>query len=145
MLTNPFHLGDRIESVFVPHGDLDSNAHREMCREIGYQMIEAHPWLGIGPEQVQYQYMNYLPPGTQLPLPTGDYGHLHNDYIHYAAELGIPTALAMLWMFGCGAPRLRARFLEIAARLRSTMGFARGGRDDHRRNGRGFLRKKPWR
>jgi O-antigen ligase len=62
-------------------------------------MIQAHPWLGIGPEQVQYQYLNYLPPGTTLPLPTGDYGHLHNDYIHYAAELGIPTMLAMMWMY----------------------------------------------
>ncbi len=62
-------------------------------------MIQAHPWLGIGPEQVQYQYLQYLPPGTSLPLPTGDYGHLHNDYIHYAAELGIPTMLAMMWMF----------------------------------------------
>jgi len=99
LLTNPFHLGERIESVFVPHGDMDSNAHRAMCRAIGYQMIQAHPWLGIGPEQVQYQYLNYLPPGTQLPLPTGDYGHLHNDYIHYAAELGIPTMLAMMWMY----------------------------------------------
>ncbi len=34
-----------------------------------------------------------------LPLPTGDYGHLHNDYIHYAAELGIPTMFAMMWMY----------------------------------------------
>ncbi len=99
VLVNPFHIGDRIESVFRPNGDMDSNAHREMCRRIGYQMIQAHPWLGIGPEQVQYQYLQYLPPGTSLPLPTGDYGHLHNDYIHYAAELGVPAMLTMMWMF----------------------------------------------
>jgi putative inorganic carbon (HCO3(-)) transporter len=100
IIVNPFHTGDRIESVFFPNGDTDSNAHREMCRRIGYRMIQAHPWLGIGPEQVQYQYLQYLPAGTSLPLPSGDYGHLHNDYIHYAAELGVPTMLAMMWMFG---------------------------------------------
>jgi putative inorganic carbon (hco3(-)) transporter len=101
LLVNPFELGDRVRSSIEPHsGDLDSNAHRAMCRAIGYQMIEAHPLLGIGPEQVQYQYLDYLPPGTKLPLPTGFYGHLHNIYVHYAAELGIPAMLAMLWMLG---------------------------------------------
>jgi putative inorganic carbon (HCO3(-)) transporter len=100
VLVNPFELGDRIRSTLQPHGDMDSNAHRRMCREIGYEMIKAHPLLGIGPEQVQYQYRQYLPPGTQLPLPTGYYGHLHNIYIHYAAELGVPTMLALMWMLG---------------------------------------------
>lgn len=99
ILVNPFGMGERAVSVFRPHGDLDSNAFRSMTRQIGYQMIEAHPWLGIGPEQVKYQYTQYLPPGTHLPLPTGYYEHLHNIYIHYAAELGVPTMLAMVWMF----------------------------------------------
>ena len=99
LLVNPFELGDRVRSAVRPHaGDLDSNSHRAMCRAIGYQMIKAHPLLGIGPEQVQYQYLDYLPPGTKLPLPSGFYGHLHNIYVHYAAELGIPAMLAMLWM-----------------------------------------------
>ena len=52
LLTNPFELGDRVISAFKPHGDIDSNAHRAMCRAIGYQMIKAHPLLGMGPEQV---------------------------------------------------------------------------------------------
>jgi putative inorganic carbon (hco3(-)) transporter len=99
MLVNPFQVRDRAISAFRPHGDIDSNAHRSMTRRIGYEMIRAHPWLGIGPEQVQYQYLNYLPPGTRLPLPTGFYGHLHNIYVHFAAELGVPTMLALLWIF----------------------------------------------
>lgn len=98
LLVNPFEIGDRVVSIFKPNGDLDSNAHRRMCRLIGYQMIKAHPVFGIGPEQVAYQYLNYLPPGTKLPLPAGYYLHLHNIYIHYASELGIPAMLAMLWM-----------------------------------------------
>jgi putative inorganic carbon (hco3(-)) transporter len=100
LLVNPFGLGDRIQSAFHPHGDMDSNAHREMCRAIGYQMIAAHPWLGVGPEQVGPQHLDYLPPGTQLPLPTGYYGHLHNIYVHYAAERGVPAMLALMWMLG---------------------------------------------
>lgn len=98
LLANPFEIGDRVMSAFRPNGELDSNAHRRMCRLIGYQMIKAHPLVGIGPEEVAQQYLNYLPPGTRLPLPAGYYLHLHNIYIHYAAELGIPAMLAMLWM-----------------------------------------------
>ncbi len=98
VLINPFEIGDRVLSVVRPHGTLDSNAHRAMCRAIGWEMIKAHPLLGVGPEQVGPQHLQYLPPGTQLPLPIGYYGHLHNMYIHYSAERGIPTMLALLWM-----------------------------------------------
>jgi putative inorganic carbon (HCO3(-)) transporter len=97
LLANPFEIGDRVISAFRPNGELDSNAHRRMCRLIGYEMIKAHPFIGIGPEEVASQYLNYLPPGTRLPLPAGYYLHLHNIYIHYAAELGIPAMLAMVW------------------------------------------------
>ena len=100
MLVNPFGMGERVESVLRPNGNLDSNAHRAMCRAIGYEMIQAHPWLGVGPEQVGPQHLQYLPPGTRLPLPSGYYGHLHNIYIHYAAERGVPAMLALMWMLG---------------------------------------------
>ena len=36
----------------------------------------------------------------ERPLPEGWYGHLHNIYLHYAAERGIPTMLALMWMLG---------------------------------------------
>jgi putative inorganic carbon (HCO3(-)) transporter len=101
LLVNPFELGDRVRSGFTPHsGDLDSNAHRAMCRAIGYRMIAAHPWLGVGPERVGPEHLDYLPPGTKLPLPTGYYGHLHNIYIQYAAERGVPAMLALMWFLG---------------------------------------------
>ena len=44
--------------------------------------------------------MQYIPADLQLPLPEGYYGHLHNIYIHYAAERGVPAMLALLWMVG---------------------------------------------
>ena len=71
-----------------------------MCRAIGWEMIKAHPLLGVGPEQVGPQHLNYLPPGTRLPLPNGYYGHLHSIYYQYAAERGLPAMLALMWMLG---------------------------------------------
>ena len=41
-----------------------------------------------------------MPPDIPRPLPEGWYGHLHNIYLQYAAERGIPTMLLMVWMLG---------------------------------------------
>ncbi len=117
-LLNPFGIGDRIASAFTPHGELDSNAHRAMCRAIGWEMIKAHPLLGVGPEQVGPQHLEYLPPGTKLPLPQGYYGHLHSIYYQYAAERGVPALLALLWILG-------RMLYDFARALRSATGERR--------------------
>lgn len=100
LLINPFAVRERAFSIFEPHGEIDSNEHRVVTREIGWEMIKAHPWLGVGPEEVGKQYKNYIPPSVKFPLPNGYYGHLHNIYIHYAAERGVPAMLALMWMLG---------------------------------------------
>jgi putative inorganic carbon (HCO3(-)) transporter len=100
LLVNPFEIRERALSVVQPRGEADSNQHRVVTRRIGYRMIRAHPWLGLGPEQVGSHVMEYVPADIKLPLPEGYYGHLHNIYIHYAAERGIPAMLALLWMLG---------------------------------------------
>jgi len=64
----------------------------------GLRMVQAHPLLGLGPEQVKLQLQQYLPPDTPRPLPDGYYGHLHNIYLQFAAERGIPAMLILLWM-----------------------------------------------
>ena len=46
------------------------------------------------------QFDHYVPADIPRPLPEGWYGHLHNIYIQYAAERGIPTMLAMMWLIG---------------------------------------------
>jgi putative inorganic carbon (HCO3(-)) transporter len=97
MLVNPFGIGDRERSLFEPHGDEDSNRHRDVVHRIGWNIMKAHPWLGVGPEQVGKVYKNYIPPDVKK-LPTGYYQHLHNVYIHYAAERGVPTMLMLVWM-----------------------------------------------
>jgi O-antigen ligase len=61
-------------------------------------MIKAHPIFGLGPEQVGVQFNRYVPSDIPRPLPEGWYGHLHNIYIHYAAERGVPTMLMLVWL-----------------------------------------------
>jgi putative inorganic carbon (hco3(-)) transporter len=100
VLANPLHVGERVRSAFEPHGYTDSNAFRVICRRTGWRMIEAHPWLGLGPEQVKVQFMRWIPSDVPRPLPAGAYIHLHNLYLQYAAERGIPALLVFLWMLG---------------------------------------------
>jgi O-antigen ligase len=88
----------RAVSVFQPRGDLDSNQFRFVCWRTGWRMIQAHPWFGLGPEQVRIQFDRWVPDDIPRPLPRGWYGHLHSIYVHYAAERGIPTALALVWL-----------------------------------------------
>ena len=88
---NPMGVGDRMVSVYHPAGDLDSNQFRVVCRRAGWEMIKAHPWFGLGPEQVKAQFLQYIPADIARPLPTGAYMHLHNVYLQYAAERGVPA------------------------------------------------------
>lgn len=96
----PAAVRERIVSVAKPHSEIDSNTHRAVCRIVGWQMVKAHPWLGLGPEQIGPQFNRYVPPGVRHPLPQGWYGHLHNVYLQYAAERGIPALLCFLWLIG---------------------------------------------
>jgi O-antigen ligase len=99
LLANPLDIRERAVSALSPHqGQTDSNAHRAELRRIGWEMIKTHPWLGVGPEQVSRQYQDYIRPDMPRPQASQYYGHLENDYIQYAAERGVPTTLALLWM-----------------------------------------------
>lgn len=101
LIANPLDIRERAVSALAPHqGQTDSNGHRAELRRIGWEMIKAHPWLGVGPEQVWRQYQNYIRPDMPRPQASQYYGHLENDYVQYAAERGVPTMLALLWMIG---------------------------------------------
>jgi putative inorganic carbon (HCO3(-)) transporter len=109
---------ERAFSTFEPHGQTDSNLHRVITRRTGVEMIRAHPLLGLGPEQVKEQFDRYVPADIARPLPPGWYGHLHNIYLQYAAERGIPTALALFWLIGkCLYDFLRAARRESGEAL----------------------------
>jgi putative inorganic carbon (hco3(-)) transporter len=98
-LLAPASIRERFTSLLTP-SKLDSNQHRIVTWSTGLQMIRAHPWFGLGPEEIKLQFDRYVPADTPRPLPEGWYGHLHNIYLQYAAERGIPTMLMMLWMLG---------------------------------------------
>ncbi|MGA2131699.1 MAG: O-antigen ligase family protein [Bryobacteraceae bacterium] len=98
-LVAPGSIRERFASMLKP-GKLDSNQHRFVTWRTGLEMIHAHPWFGLGPEEVKLQFNSYVPADVPRPLPDGWYGHLHNIYLQYAAERGIPTMLMMLWMLG---------------------------------------------
>lgn len=59
-------------------------------------MIRDFPLLGVGLGAVSFVYPRY----QQEMLPWGTVDHVHNDYLQFAAELGIPLALVLfgsLW------------------------------------------------
>lgn len=99
LLFGPHTLRERAESIVKPGKD-DSNQFRMILDRTGMRMIEAHPWFGLGPEMPRKMFMQYLPADVPRPLPSGSYMHLHNLYLEYAAERGIPVLLVMLAMLG---------------------------------------------
>jgi putative inorganic carbon (HCO3(-)) transporter len=96
----PSTVRERVTSFYRPQGEIDSNQHRKVTWRTGVRMIRAHPWLGLGPEIVGRDFNAYVPADIPRPLPRGFYGHLHNIYLQYAAERGIPVLLALLWWLG---------------------------------------------
>lgn len=99
LLLAPPLIRQRATSI-VQAGNADSNDFRAILTRTGIRMIQAHPWFGLGPEMPRKQFMEYLPPDVPRPLPSGSYMHLHNIYLHYAAERGIPFLLIFLWLMG---------------------------------------------
>jgi O-antigen ligase len=93
----PPAMQDRVNSIFKPKG-ADSNQFRVVTWRTGLRMVERHPWFGLGPEGPKLHFDEYVPTDIPRPLPSGWYGHLHNIYLHYAAERGIPTMLILMWM-----------------------------------------------
>ncbi len=108
----PASLRERVTSFVKPHGEHDSNMHRVYTFRTGVEMIKAHPLLGLGLERVGPHVKDYIPADLPQQLPEGYYGHLHNIYIHYAAERGIPAAIAVIFFFLLTAKDWLARLLH---------------------------------
>jgi len=94
----PPSVHERFTSLFRPRKDVDSNQFRIVTWRTGLRMVERHPWFGTGPDGPKVEFNQYIPPDVPRPLPVGYYGHLHNVYLQYAADRGIPTMLMMMWV-----------------------------------------------
>lgn len=99
VLAGPAEVRQRALSIVKPHGVTDSNLHRIYTWRTGVEMIRRHPWFGVGPERVGAHFREYLPADLAPELPPGYYAHLHNIYLHWAAERGVPAALAAVLFF----------------------------------------------
>jgi putative inorganic carbon (hco3(-)) transporter len=119
ILVSPASLRERFTSVVRPSAS-DSNQFRVVTWRTGIRMIEAHPWLGLGPEGPHYQFDQYMPPDVKVK-PSGWYGHLHNIYLQYAAERGIPVMLILMWVLG----RIGYDFWRGVGRLPAGRGYRR--------------------
>lgn len=97
LLVAPGGTRERLDSLVSPHGETDSNRFRVVAFRTGLEMVKAHPWFGLGPEEIRRNFDAYVPGDVRRPLPVGYYGHLHNDYVQYAAERGIPGLVLLLW------------------------------------------------
>lgn len=97
---SPHAARERLTSLIEPRENVDSNLHRIVTFRTGLEMIKAHPLFGIGPEEISRNFDRYIPADIKRPLPVGYYGHLHNIYIQYAAERGLPGLAFVLWFIG---------------------------------------------
>jgi len=57
------------------------------------RMIAAHPFLGTGPGSFSALFPAWQPPGI-----TVRFFYAHNDYLQYAAELGLAAVAIILWI-----------------------------------------------
>jgi len=92
-VVSPGLVKQRLLSVTEPA----SYENRLLMWRTGAQMIQAHPWFGVGPERVAARFDEFQPEAGQ-ERPSGYYAHLHNVVIHYAAERGIPAAIFIVWL-----------------------------------------------
>src|SRR5262249_19024531 len=87
----PAALRDRFTSIFKPDQGGAPNQSRVFPWRRGMEMTKRNPFLALGPGGVKTPFDKCAPADIPRPLPSGWYGHLHNIYLHYAAERGIPA------------------------------------------------------
>ncbi|MDE3178670.1 MAG: O-antigen ligase family protein [Acidobacteriota bacterium] len=117
ILAAPRMLRRREESVLHPRRDT-SLAERFEMWGVGWRMILKHPLVGVGPDNIPAVYDLYMPPG-KTPI-VGYHDHLHNNFVQYAAERGLPCLAAWIWLvvallWRCVKVRRRAANLRWVA------------------------------
>jgi putative inorganic carbon (HCO3(-)) transporter len=95
-LAAPHFLRDRVRSIFDMQDP--SNYARSAIWKAGWRMIQAHPWTGVGPQRVFKVFYDYHPNSNDRTRDGFFPVHMHNNLLQFAAERGIPCALAWLWL-----------------------------------------------
>jgi putative inorganic carbon (hco3(-)) transporter len=92
----PQFLRDRVRSIFDMQDP--SNYARAVIWKAGWRMVKAHPWTGVGPQRVFKVFYDYHPHSNDRTRDGFFPVHMHNNLLQFAAERGIPCALAWLWL-----------------------------------------------
>jgi putative inorganic carbon (hco3(-)) transporter len=122
LVAAPKLVRERAESIVQPQGDSSVAMRVEMLR-VGLNMVRRHPWVGVGPNNIPEVYDLYLPP-HQAPIP-GYHDHLHNNFVQFAAERGLPCLAAWMWLMAAlGWHCWRIRGQKIRLRWLAEAGFA---------------------
>lgn len=89
-------VADRIARSFIDEDFVPDSSRLEML-EVGSRMVRDHPLLGVGPERVGVEFTDYYE-GSNIDVFY--YGHLHNNFMQIAAERGLLSLAALLWLMG---------------------------------------------
>lgn len=92
----PDSLQQRLASIWDPAHP--SNAARLEIWSTGVQMVRSNPWVGVGPQRVSKVFFDYHPDPEARKRGGFFWIHMHNNLLQFAAERGIPCALAWLWL-----------------------------------------------
>jgi O-antigen ligase len=105
-LSAPASVLRRASSIF----DLrdPSNYDRLCMLDAGLHMIAERPFVGLGPDMVDHRYEIYRQPTA----PRYSVPHLHNSFLEMAAERGLPSLGAYLWMMIAGVRLALRRYRE---------------------------------
>ena len=109
----PAMVRQRVAAMVHPRSDPALSIRFEMWG-VAAAMIRQHPWLGVGPNNIEQQYVLYLPPG-KTPEP-GYHAHLHSNFFQFGAERGLPVLAAWAWMMAALAwsiARRRRRLTQL--------------------------------
>ena len=91
----PSLIRERLHLALHPTHEPALSIRLEMWR-VAIRMIRAHPWAGVGPNNIEEVYNLYLPPGKTPEI--GYHNHFHNDFLQFGAERGLPCLASWLWL-----------------------------------------------
>ncbi len=94
-LGSPPLIRERVHLALHPRQEPALSIRLEMWG-VALKMIQAHPWLGVGPDNIVEVYDLYLPPGKSPER--GYHEHLHDDFLQFGAERGLPCLASWVWL-----------------------------------------------
>ncbi len=115
-VASPSLIRERLHLAMHPTQEPALSIRLEMWR-VAVKMIRAHPWVGVGPNNIVEVYDLYLPPGKTPEV--GYHNHFHDDFLQFGAERGVPCLASWVWLMaalGWYTWKLRSRIVPTSLR-----------------------------